>query len=113
MQMTSTYDHRVIQGAQSGEYLRRRRRVLQGADGFYEDVFASLGLQAATRSHRDYARRHRSRYDAAIRRDAARRRGRHGDRLGLPRCTGISARISIRSGTEPVGDASLIRRPMV
>ncbi|HEY1976990.1 MAG TPA: multifunctional oxoglutarate decarboxylase/oxoglutarate dehydrogenase thiamine pyrophosphate-binding subunit/dihydrolipoyllysine-residue succinyltransferase subunit [Candidatus Baltobacteraceae bacterium] len=47
MQMTSTYDHRVVQGAQSGEYLRRVDELLQGKDGFYESVFASLGLQAA------------------------------------------------------------------
>ncbi|MBV8435649.1 MAG: multifunctional oxoglutarate decarboxylase/oxoglutarate dehydrogenase thiamine pyrophosphate-binding subunit/dihydrolipoyllysine-residue succinyltransferase subunit, partial [Candidatus Eremiobacteraeota bacterium] len=47
MQMTSTYDHRVVQGAQSGEYLRRVDELLQGKDGFYEAVFASLGLQAA------------------------------------------------------------------
>jgi 2-oxoglutarate dehydrogenase E1 component len=46
MQMTSTYDHRVIQGAQSGEYLRRIDEMLQGKDGFYESVFASLGLEA-------------------------------------------------------------------
>ncbi|HET9028617.1 MAG TPA: multifunctional oxoglutarate decarboxylase/oxoglutarate dehydrogenase thiamine pyrophosphate-binding subunit/dihydrolipoyllysine-residue succinyltransferase subunit [Candidatus Aquilonibacter sp.] len=46
MQMTSTYDHRVVQGAQSGEYLRRVDQLLQGADGFYEDVFRALGLQA-------------------------------------------------------------------
>ena len=46
MQMTSTYDHRVIQGAQSGEYLRRIDELLQGKNGFYEAVFASLGLQA-------------------------------------------------------------------
>jgi multifunctional 2-oxoglutarate metabolism enzyme len=47
MQLTSTYDHRVIQGAQSGEYLRRVDELLQGRDGFYEAAFASLGLQAA------------------------------------------------------------------
>ncbi len=47
MQMTSTYDHRVIQGAQSGEYLRRVDELLQGSDGFYEAIFASLGLEAA------------------------------------------------------------------
>ena len=47
MQMTSTYDHRVIQGAQSGDYLRRIDELLQGKDGFYETVFASLGLQLA------------------------------------------------------------------
>jgi 2-oxoglutarate dehydrogenase E1 component len=47
MQMTSTYDHRVIQGAQSGEYLRRIDELLQGDGGFYQSVFTSLGLQAA------------------------------------------------------------------
>ncbi|MDQ2872083.1 MAG: multifunctional oxoglutarate decarboxylase/oxoglutarate dehydrogenase thiamine pyrophosphate-binding subunit/dihydrolipoyllysine-residue succinyltransferase subunit, partial [Candidatus Eremiobacteraeota bacterium] len=46
MQMTSTYDHRVIQGAQSGEYLKRVDELLQGNDGFYDAVFAQLGLQA-------------------------------------------------------------------
>ena len=47
MQMTSTYDHRVIQGAQSGEYLRRIDELLQGKDDFYETIFGALGLQAA------------------------------------------------------------------
>ena len=46
MTMTSTYDHRVIQGAQSGEFLARIDALLDGADGFYEDIFASLGLPA-------------------------------------------------------------------
>jgi len=46
MQMTSTYDHRVIQGAQSGEYLRRVDQLLQGSDKFYETLFAQLGLKA-------------------------------------------------------------------
>jgi len=42
--LTSTYDHRVIQGAESGEFLRLVERLLTGEDGFYEDVFASLGV---------------------------------------------------------------------
>jgi 2-oxoglutarate dehydrogenase E1 component len=46
MQMTSTYDHRVIQGAQSGEYLKRVDELLQGKEGFYEAIFTALGLQA-------------------------------------------------------------------
>ena len=49
MTMTSTYDHRVIQGAQSGEFLGRIEALLSGADGFYESVFASLGIGAPTR----------------------------------------------------------------
>ena len=40
--LTSTYDHRIIQGAQSGEFLRRMHELLLGADGFYDDVFAAL-----------------------------------------------------------------------
>jgi 2-oxoglutarate decarboxylase len=40
--MTSTYDHRVIQGAQSGQFLARIDELLGGADGFYEDIFAAL-----------------------------------------------------------------------
>ncbi|MFN2529505.1 MAG: multifunctional oxoglutarate decarboxylase/oxoglutarate dehydrogenase thiamine pyrophosphate-binding subunit/dihydrolipoyllysine-residue succinyltransferase subunit, partial [Candidatus Baltobacteraceae bacterium] len=46
MTITSTYDHRVIQGAQSGEYLRRVDELIGGKDGFYEAVFSALGLQA-------------------------------------------------------------------
>src|SRR2546423_6623934 len=46
MTMTSTYDHRVIQGAESGSFLRRIEELLQGAEGFYETVFESLGLTA-------------------------------------------------------------------
>ena len=42
MTMTSTYDHRVIQGAESGEFLRRIEELLGGADGFYESIFESM-----------------------------------------------------------------------
>ncbi len=45
MTMTSTYDHRVIQGAESGRFLARIEEYLQGENSFYEDVFASLGVQ--------------------------------------------------------------------
>jgi 2-oxoglutarate dehydrogenase E1 component len=44
MSMTSTYDHRIIQGAESGRFLARIEDYLQGKDGFYDDVFASLGV---------------------------------------------------------------------
>ncbi|HEY5390290.1 MAG TPA: biotin/lipoyl-containing protein, partial [Solirubrobacteraceae bacterium] len=44
MTLTSTYDHRVIQGAQSGQFLARIDELLGGADGFYEGVFAALGV---------------------------------------------------------------------
>ena len=42
MTLTSTYDHRVIQGAQSGEYLARLHALLLGEDGFYDDLFGAL-----------------------------------------------------------------------
>jgi 2-oxoglutarate dehydrogenase E1 component len=42
--LTSTYDHRVIQGAQSGEFLRRMHELLLGEDGFYDEVFHSLRI---------------------------------------------------------------------
>jgi multifunctional 2-oxoglutarate metabolism enzyme len=47
MTMTSTYDHRVIQGAESGAFLKRVEQLLQGEDEFYEQVAADLGIEAA------------------------------------------------------------------
>jgi 2-oxoglutarate dehydrogenase E1 component len=47
MTMTSTYDHRVIQGAESGSFLRRIEELLQGEDDFYESVAADLGIDSA------------------------------------------------------------------
>ena len=44
MTMTSTYDHRVIQGAESGSFLRRIEELLQGEDDFYESVAGDLGI---------------------------------------------------------------------
>lgn len=44
MTLTSTYDHRVIQGAQSGEYLKRVHELLLGKDGFYDEIFRSLRI---------------------------------------------------------------------
>jgi multifunctional 2-oxoglutarate metabolism enzyme len=45
MTMTSTYDHRVIQGAESGRFLARIEEYLQGEHDFYEGVFGSLGVE--------------------------------------------------------------------
>ncbi len=42
--LTSTYDHRIIQGAQSGEFLRRIHALLLGEDDFYDDIFRSLRI---------------------------------------------------------------------
>src|SRR4051795_1981458 len=48
MTMTSTYDHRVIQGAESGQFLQVVEAYLQGEHGFYEQVFADLGVEIGT-----------------------------------------------------------------
>ncbi len=52
MTVSSTYDHRVIQGAESGRFLRTLDELLQGADGFYQYVagFPDVGLAPAGRS---------------------------------------------------------------
>jgi multifunctional 2-oxoglutarate metabolism enzyme len=42
--LTSTYDHRVIQGAESGEFLGRVEAYLLGDEGFYEGVFESMDV---------------------------------------------------------------------
>jgi 2-oxoglutarate decarboxylase len=44
MTLTSTYDHRVIQGAQSGDFLRRVHLLLLGEEGFYDEIFRSLRI---------------------------------------------------------------------
>ncbi|MCW2780002.1 MAG: 2-oxoglutarate dehydrogenase component, partial [Marmoricola sp.] len=44
MTLTSTYDHRVIQGALSGEFLKRVHALLLGEDGFYDEIFRSLRI---------------------------------------------------------------------
>jgi 2-oxoglutarate dehydrogenase E1 component len=47
MTITSTYDHRVIQGAESGMFLRRLDALLQGEDRFYDLVLESLGVSGS------------------------------------------------------------------
>ncbi|MFC6243150.1 multifunctional oxoglutarate decarboxylase/oxoglutarate dehydrogenase thiamine pyrophosphate-binding subunit/dihydrolipoyllysine-residue succinyltransferase subunit [Knoellia sp. GCM10027112] len=42
--LTSTYDHRIIQGAQSGDFLRIVNALLLGENGFYDEVFESLRI---------------------------------------------------------------------
>ncbi|MET0627961.1 MAG: multifunctional oxoglutarate decarboxylase/oxoglutarate dehydrogenase thiamine pyrophosphate-binding subunit/dihydrolipoyllysine-residue succinyltransferase subunit, partial [Acidimicrobiia bacterium] len=38
------YDHRIITGAESGEFLRRIHDLLLGTDGFFDDVFGALAV---------------------------------------------------------------------
>jgi 2-oxoglutarate dehydrogenase E1 component len=42
--ITSTYDHRIIQGAESGLFLAQVHHLLTGGDGFYEQVFRAMGV---------------------------------------------------------------------
>ncbi|MGP8245271.1 MAG: multifunctional oxoglutarate decarboxylase/oxoglutarate dehydrogenase thiamine pyrophosphate-binding subunit/dihydrolipoyllysine-residue succinyltransferase subunit [Bryobacteraceae bacterium] len=44
MTLTCTYDHRVIQGAESGAFLGQVQALLDGKDGFYEEVFDHLRM---------------------------------------------------------------------
>ncbi|MET0727359.1 MAG: multifunctional oxoglutarate decarboxylase/oxoglutarate dehydrogenase thiamine pyrophosphate-binding subunit/dihydrolipoyllysine-residue succinyltransferase subunit [Acidimicrobiales bacterium] len=52
--ISSTYDHRIVQGAESGLFLKRVEELLLGVDGFYDDVFRALGVPyEAVRWRRD------------------------------------------------------------
>ena len=42
--LTSTYDHRIIQGAQSGDFLRRIHEILLGEESFYDEIFEALRI---------------------------------------------------------------------
>ncbi len=42
--LTSTYDHRIIQGAQSGDFLRRINEILLGEENFYDEIFEALRI---------------------------------------------------------------------
>jgi len=52
--LTSTYDHRVIQGAESGEFLGHIQRLLLGEEEFYDEVFRSMHVPyVPARWHQD------------------------------------------------------------
>lgn len=44
MTVTSTYDHRVIQGAESGAFLKKMHTLLNGEENFYDQIFADLEI---------------------------------------------------------------------
>jgi 2-oxoglutarate decarboxylase len=44
MTVTCTYDHRIIQGAESGMFLGKLQSLVNGDDGFYEEIFEHLKL---------------------------------------------------------------------
>ena len=64
--LTSTYDHRIIQGAESGLFLKHVHELLVGEHEFYEQVFTALGVSAApVHWQRDRGRRAASPEDVA------------------------------------------------
>ncbi|MGW4941569.1 multifunctional oxoglutarate decarboxylase/oxoglutarate dehydrogenase thiamine pyrophosphate-binding subunit/dihydrolipoyllysine-residue succinyltransferase subunit [Actinoplanes sp. NPDC004185] len=66
--LTSTYDHRVIQGAQSGEFLKAMHEFLLGEHAFYDDIFTSLRIPyEPVRWVRDVARTSEGQIDKAAR----------------------------------------------
>ncbi|MYE57883.1 MAG: multifunctional oxoglutarate decarboxylase/oxoglutarate dehydrogenase thiamine pyrophosphate-binding subunit/dihydrolipoyllysine-residue succinyltransferase subunit, partial [Acidimicrobiaceae bacterium] len=53
--ISSTYDHRVIQGAESGLFLQRVHDLLLGTDGFYDSAFRALHIPySAVEWRRDF-----------------------------------------------------------
>ena len=44
MTLTCTYDHRIVQGAESGAFLGKVQELLDGNDGFYEEIFENLRM---------------------------------------------------------------------
>ena len=45
--ISSTYDHRIVQGAESGAFLARVHELLIGKHNFYEQIFHDLGIAHA------------------------------------------------------------------
>ncbi len=44
MTVTSTYDHRIIQGAESGAFLAYIEELMRGEHNFYDEIFAALAI---------------------------------------------------------------------
>ncbi|WP_335985973.1 multifunctional oxoglutarate decarboxylase/oxoglutarate dehydrogenase thiamine pyrophosphate-binding subunit/dihydrolipoyllysine-residue succinyltransferase subunit [Glycomyces sp. MUSA5-2] len=63
MTVTSTYDHRIIQGAESGQFLATLHKLLLG-DGFFDEVFRSLLIPyEPVRWVRDVSKTHEGQID--------------------------------------------------
>ena len=66
--LTSTYDHRIIQGAQSGEFLKVINELLLGERDFYDEIFMSLRIPyEPVRWTRDVAKTSEGQIDKAAR----------------------------------------------
>ena len=118
--MTSTYDHRIIQGAESGSFLRRIDQLLQGEDDFYESVAEALEIPAnlVTNAHPASAsapplapparRRRRPRGRPPSPTGSCCRRCRRRPRCSRPTApTATSRRTSTRSAASRKGDPAL------
>ena len=44
LMITCTYDHRIIQGAESGAFLAKLQQLLLGEDGFYDSIYRDLKI---------------------------------------------------------------------
>ncbi|MCU7498427.1 MAG: multifunctional oxoglutarate decarboxylase/oxoglutarate dehydrogenase thiamine pyrophosphate-binding subunit/dihydrolipoyllysine-residue succinyltransferase subunit [Bacteroidota bacterium] len=53
MNITSTYDHRVIQGAESGLFLKLINDLLLGEENFYEDIFRDFNIPQKPVNYRE------------------------------------------------------------
>ena len=89
--MTSTYDHRVIQGAESGAFLAEIDRLLRGEDGFYDDVRD----EPRPARRRAAARGRRGRPGAARARRRARRRPPVAGTVDADLLEGVAAAMSV------------------
>ena len=58
--LTSTYDHRVIQGATSGEFLKVMHELMIGKHDFYDQIFAALRIPYTPLRWEDDDSAHRS-----------------------------------------------------
>src|SRR5712691_10412555 len=71
MTMTSTYDHRIIQGAESGTFLARIHELLLGADNFYDDIYRDLRIPYEPVRWAKDRSRHNANEDERVAREAA------------------------------------------
>ncbi len=122
MTMTSTYDHRIIQGAESGQFLQVVEAYLQGEHDFYEQLFKELERAARRRAAaarprpprrppRARPRRPRPPSPASSTRRCC-RPCRPPPRCSRPTaCTGTSPRSSTRSGPSPRATRRSTPRP--
>ena len=106
MTVTSTYDHRVIQGAESGTFLGIVDRLLQGEDGFYDQTARSMGVTLAAGPTPQPSRRAGAAQDSA----APEMLYHVAAAMALVKAFRMHGHLAARLdplGTEPIGDPAL------